>query len=94
MGGWAQGASLIVTVGTRHAAPSLEIDRLAAWFGLTPGEGRLAAALAADASLQDYARARNVTVNAARFLLKGVYRKTGAASQAQLISILRRLPPG
>lgn len=94
LGGWAQGAGLIVTVGARPRAPALEIDRLAAWFGLTPGEGRLAAALAADTSLQDYARARNVSVNAARFLLKGVYRKTGATSQAQLVSILRRLPPG
>jgi DNA-binding CsgD family transcriptional regulator len=94
IGGWAQGAALIVTIGARAQAPALEIDRLAAWFGLTPAEGRLAAALAAETSLQDYARARNVTVNAARFLLKGVYRKTGAGSQAQLASILRRLPPG
>ena len=94
LGGWAEGAGLIVTIGARPQAPSLEISRLAAWFGLTPGEGRLAAALAADTSLQDYAEARNVSLNAVRFLLKGVYRKTGAGSQAQLISILQKLPTG
>ncbi len=94
LGGWAEGAGLIVTIGARPQAPSLEISRLAAWFGLTPGEGRLAAALAADTSLQDYAQARNVSLNAVRFLLKGVYRKTGAGSQAQLISILQKLPTG
>jgi len=42
--------------------------------------------------VQDYAAQRAISVNAARFLLKGVFRKTGATSQAQLVATLARLP--
>lgn len=89
-----EGAALILTLGFGHGgAPLLQIDRLGAWYGLTPAEARLAAALAAGESLADYAERRAVTVNAARFLLKGVFRKTGTNGQAQLVAALRSLPP-
>ncbi len=94
IGGWAGGASLIVTIGARSNTPTLEINRLAAWYGLTPAEGRLAVALSQGISLADHASSRCVSLNAVRFLLKGVYAKTGAQSQAQLVSILRDLPLG
>jgi DNA-binding CsgD family transcriptional regulator len=42
--------------------------------------------------VQDYAAWKAVTVNSTRFLLKGVFRKTGATSQAQLAAIIARLP--
>jgi DNA-binding CsgD family transcriptional regulator len=70
----------------------IEINRVAAWFGLTPGEARLTTALAGGMSIVDYANARTVSVDAARFLLKGVFRKTGATSQAQLVGMVTRLP--
>jgi DNA-binding CsgD family transcriptional regulator len=70
----------------------VEIDRVAQWFALTPAEARLAVALAAGQTLQDYAALRAVSLNAARFLLKGIFRKTGATSQAQLVATLARLP--
>jgi DNA-binding CsgD family transcriptional regulator len=89
------GAAILVSIGHGHArAPLIEIDRLAAWFGFTPAEARLAGALASGKSLQYLAQERNVSLNAVRFLLKGVYRKTGAASQAQLVSMVRDLPGG
>ena len=53
---------------------------------------RDAVALVAGQSVQDYAAQRAISVNAARFLLKGVFRKTGATSQAQLLATLARLP--
>src|SRR3546814_3073935 len=90
------GASLIVTLGSSPGeTPVVEIDRVAQWFGLTPAEARLAVALAAGDTLQDYAAMRSVSINAVRFLLKGIFRKTGVNSQAQLVALLARLPvPG
>lgn len=87
------GASLIVTLGSAPGeTPVVEVNRVAQWFGLTPSEARLAVALGAGQSVQDYAAQRAISLNAARFLLKGVFRKTGATSQAQLVGMLARLP--
>ncbi|MEI9888802.1 MAG: helix-turn-helix transcriptional regulator [Rhizomicrobium sp.] len=87
-----EGAGIILTVGVGARAPLIEIDRLAAWFGLTPSEARLAAGLSSGMSLDEYAARRNVSMNAVRFLLKGIYRKTNVGSQAQLIAQIRDLP--
>lgn len=87
-----QGAAILLTVGLACPAPLIEIDRLAGWFGLTPSEARLAAAVAAGTTLEDYAARRNVSLNAVRFLLKGIYRKTNVGSQAQLVAEIRGLP--
>lgn len=93
IGGLQIGASLIVTMGSAVGeTPVVEIDRVAQWYGLTPTEARLAVWLAGGKSLQDYAALRAVSLNAARFILKGIFRKTGATSQAQLVAILARLP--
>lgn len=93
IGGFSAGASLIVTLGSAPGeTPVVEIDRVAQWFALTPAEARLAVALAGGQTLQDYAALRAVSLNAVRFLLKGIFRKTGATSQAQLVSMLARLP--
>ena len=87
-----EGASIILSVGVGAKAPLIAIDRLAAWYGLTAAEGRLAAGLAAGDTLQQQAAKRSVSLNAVKFLLKGVYRKTGARSQVQLVTLLRDLP--
>ncbi|HEY7851827.1 MAG TPA: hypothetical protein VIB82_02560 [Caulobacteraceae bacterium] len=87
-----EGAGILLSIGVGAKAPLIAIDRLAAWYGLTAAEGRLAAGLAAGDTLQDQAAKRSVSLNAVRFLLKGVFRKTGARSQAQLVTLLRDLP--
>lgn len=93
IGGFQLGAALVVTMGSAPGeTPVVEIDRVAQWFGLTPSEARLAVAIAGGQTLQDYAALRAVSLNAARFLLKGIFRKTGVASQAQLVATLARLP--
>jgi len=93
IGGFSTGASLIVTLGSAPGeTPVVEIDRVAQWFALTPAEARLAVALAGGQTLQSYAAHRAVSLNAVRFLLKGIFRKTGATSQAQLVAMLARLP--
>ncbi len=95
MGGIVEGAALIISIGSaRGETPVVEINRVAQWFGLTPSEARLAHYLAQGMSLQDYAAWKAVSVNSTRFLLKGVFRKTGATSQAQLASIIAHLPTG
>ncbi len=70
------------------------LDRYAEWFGMTPTEARLAAMLAQGQSLEDFAASRGVTVNAGRFLLKGIFEKTGVNKQAQLVALLRDAPDG
>jgi DNA-binding CsgD family transcriptional regulator len=93
LGGIAEGAAMIVTIGSAPGeTPVVEIDRVAQWFGLTPSEARLAVAISEGISLQDYAAQRAVTTNSTRFLLKGVFRKTGVTSQAQLAAMIARLP--
>lgn len=92
LGGAVEGAGLIVSIGGGGEPRAIEISRIAAWFGLTPAEARLASALASGVSLSDYCALRNVSVNAGRFLLKGVFRKTDVASQAALVALVARLP--
>jgi DNA-binding CsgD family transcriptional regulator len=84
---------LVATVHSDEVQQEL-IDRYADWFGLTPTEARLAAMLAKGASLEDFAVSRGVTINAARFLLKGVFAKTGASRQGELVALLRDAPEG
>ena len=87
-----EGAAIVLTIGLGERTPLLEVDRLGAWYGLTPAEGRLTAALVAGATPTDYAKLRDISINAVRFLLKSIYRKTGAAGQAQLVATVRALP--
>ncbi|MBX9747874.1 MAG: hypothetical protein K2X34_13295, partial [Hyphomonadaceae bacterium] len=90
--GYVAGAAILMTVGAKGKAPSLPVDHLAAWYGLTPAEATLAAAIADGETIRDFAIRRGVTENAVRFLMKGVLRKTGAADQARLVAELRALP--
>ncbi len=93
IGGTQAGAALIITLGSSPGeTPVVEIDRMAQWYGLTPSEARLAVAINVGQSVQDYAAERAISTNAARFLLKGIFRKTNVSSQAQLVAILAKLP--
>jgi DNA-binding CsgD family transcriptional regulator len=87
-----EGAALVVSIGVGVRAPLIETNRLAAWFGLTPSEARLATGLSQGDTIQTYAFKHSVSTNAVRFLLKGIFRKTGTTSQAQLVLRLRDLP--
>ena len=62
-----------------------EIDRLVRTYGLTGGEAKLAAALAAGTSLADYADAVSINVGTARWYLKQALQKTGTHRQSELI---------
>lgn len=90
--GFVEGASILLTIGAKAKAPSIPMDHLAAWYGFTPTEARLAAALADGETLQHFALRRGVSENAVRFMLKGVLQKTGASDQARVVAALRALP--
>ena len=90
--GFVEGASILLTVGVKGKAPTIPIDHLAAWYGFTPTEALLAAAIADGDTVAGFALRRGVTENAVRFVMKGVLRKADAADQARLVAALRALP--
>jgi DNA-binding CsgD family transcriptional regulator len=93
LGGIVAGTAIIVTIGSGPGeTPVVEIDRVAQWFNLTSAEARLSVAISNGTSVGDYAAERAVSTNAVRFLLKSIFRKTGAVSQAQLAVMVARLP--
>lgn len=85
-------ARLMIVAGRNHRASFAHVDHLRDWFGLTPAEARLAATLAEGGSLVDFAATRGVTLNAARFLLKGIFAKTDCNRQALLVARLQATP--
>lgn len=68
------------------------IDHLRSWFDLTHAEARLAAVLGEGGSIEDYCQLRAVSTNAARFLLKGIFAKTGVSRQAELVGLIKASP--
>jgi DNA-binding CsgD family transcriptional regulator len=94
MGGWVEGAKILLSISRPYPTPLIEVDRLRAWFNFTASEARLAAELSAGRTLQDFAETRGITIDAVRYLLKGTFRKTGAKNQAQLVALIKDVPSG
>jgi DNA-binding CsgD family transcriptional regulator/PAS domain-containing protein len=63
-------------------------DVLRQLFALTPAEARLASALAACQSLEDYAESAEITIGTARWTLKRVLEKTGCRRQSELVQLV------
>jgi DNA-binding CsgD family transcriptional regulator len=59
-------------------------------LGLTPAEGRLAAALAKGDSLTTYALTAGIARNTARAQLASIFDKTGTSRQAELVALIWR----
>lgn len=59
-------------------------------LGLSPAESRLAAALAAGQSLEDYARAAGLRRETVRSTLKSAFAKTDTHRQAELVALVLR----
>lgn len=90
----ASGASLMI-IGGQHITPSeATITALRQSFDLTAAEARLAAHLVEGSGVEGYARARGVSLNAGKYLLKSIYAKTSLSNQAALIAMLREAPLG
>lgn len=80
---------IMIVAGVNHRASFAHVDQLRDWFGLTPAEARLAANLAEGGSLEDFSAMRGVSINAARFLLRGIYDKTEVNRLPKLVAKLR-----
>ena len=65
---------------------------LAAVFNLTPGEARVAAAIAQGQSLQDITATHRISINTVRTQLRSIFGKTGVVRQSDLVSLLAALP--
>ncbi len=60
-------------------------EAIARAYGLTPAEGRLAAALVAGQSMAGYARRAGISVNTAKAQLRSVFLKTEISGQSALV---------
>ena len=77
----------------RTGYPSLPSEVLvAALFGLTPAEARLAGAMLAGCAANEYARKAGVGVATVRSQLHSIFVKTGVRRQAQLVALLSKVP--
>ena len=88
--GFGASALVLVDAPPRSLAPTVEACRKL--FGLTPAESQLARLLAQDGSgAKSLARQLGVSPATARTHLQRIFDKTGVHSQADLVSLLRRL---
>lgn len=85
-------ARLMIVAANNPQINEEAIDHLRDWFGLTHAEARLAAVLGEGGTIEEYCQLRAVSTNAARFLLKGIFAKTGVSRQAELVQLIARSP--
>lgn len=77
---------VLVTLTGEHAPGGrVPVEALKVLFDLTGAEARLASALVAGSTVEQYAQQRGVTIGTARFQLNQVLLKTGAHRQADLV---------
>lgn len=86
------GHSVIVITPLIATAIPLSAPVLTGLFDLTPGEARLALALASGLTLAETARRAAITEKTARTYLERVFAKTGTNKQAQLVALLKSVP--
>jgi len=90
----ANGTALILVGGQRLGVSESEVAALQRGFDLTGAEARLAAHLIEGSGVRGYAKARGVSQEAGKYLLKGIYAKTGLSNQTELVALLREAPLG
>lgn len=90
--GFATPRAVLITVEALDSRPEVEAA-IRGQFALTPAEARLAARLAEGHSLRRAAEAAGIGFGTARNYLLRIFRKTGAARQADLVTLLRAVPP-
>jgi DNA-binding CsgD family transcriptional regulator/PAS domain-containing protein len=81
-------AAVVVTVNDPERRVELAPERLRRILGLTRAEAKLAAALATERTLAEYAEQAGITMNTARWTLKRVLEKTRCRRQSQLVRLV------
>ena len=79
----AEGTLVIISDGNFYG--EIPAAALAAMFGLTQAESRLASAVVQGSTLEEYALRRGVSIGTVRFQLKQVLSKTGTNRQSELM---------
>lgn len=90
----AGGSALMLVGGQRIAISDDTIAALQSGFDLTAAEARLASFLIKGSGVKGYAADRGVSTEAGKYLLKGIYAKTGLSNQTELVAMLREVPLG
>ena len=90
----AGGTALMLVGGQRIEITDASIESLQQGFGFTAAEARLASFLVLGSGVKGYADDKGVSVEAGKYLLKGIYAKTGLSNQTELVAMLRETPLG
>jgi DNA-binding CsgD family transcriptional regulator len=88
---WQTPLALVLVIEAGKNLSSLQL--LGALYNLSPAELRVASALLAGKSPEEYAQEAGVSMNTVRSQLKNLFQKTGARRQSELVSMLGRVPP-
>jgi DNA-binding CsgD family transcriptional regulator len=88
------GAGALVMISDPESYEEPPIDSLRRFFGFTPAEAALAAAMSRGIALADYAGDAGIATSTARKLLKQLFAKTDTHRQGELVSLLIRTPAG
>jgi DNA-binding CsgD family transcriptional regulator len=88
------GTALMLVGGQKIAVSNDMVEALQTSFDLTAAEARLATFLVQGSGVRGYASDRGVSKEAGKYLLKGIYAKTGLSNQTELIAMLREVPIG
>jgi DNA-binding CsgD family transcriptional regulator len=78
---------IVTTIGISVNAPDLSLLR--SLFDLSPAEAKLAAGLSSGRTLKQAADDAGIRISTARSYLEGIFRKTGAHQQSQLVALLK-----
>jgi DNA-binding CsgD family transcriptional regulator len=90
----AGGSTLMIVGGQRMGITDTVVEALQNGFDLTAAEARLAGFLIEGSGVKGYAADRGVSLEAGKYLLKGIYSKTGLSNQTELVAMLREVPLG
>lgn len=85
-------AAVIAYLGDPERPAEVDAGALERFFGLTPAEARVAAALASGASVSEVARRLEVAVSTVREHLGHVFAKTGVHRQGELLRLVLESP--
>lgn len=86
------GAGALVMISDPESCQEPAIDTLRRFFGFTPAEAALAAAMSRGIALAAYADDAGIATGTARKLLKELFAKTDTHRQGELVSLLLRTP--
>jgi DNA-binding CsgD family transcriptional regulator len=85
-------ASMLLFLGDPKRVPRSRADVMRSLYGLTPTEGRVCDGLLEGLETREVAERMRTTLETARFHMKQILRKTGAARQQELVRLMMALP--